>query len=112
MSIVRTVCGDVDPDGLGVTHLHEHLLSDFSCYLPANRSERDISPITLDSAYRHRTTALTEHNLTLGSVSEASVELAAFSAAGGRTFIDSTRGGIARDPEGLRDLSESSGVNL
>jgi phosphotriesterase-related protein len=112
MPFVRTVCGDVDPAALGITHLHEHLLSDFTCYLPADRDQRDLSTITLANAYRQRTHGLTEHNLTLGSIEEALVELAAFGAAGGRTVVDSTSGGLERNPEGLRTLSESSGVHI
>jgi phosphotriesterase-related protein len=112
MAFVRTVCGDISPAELGITHLHEHLLSDFTCYLPEDQTTWDTAPITLESLYRHRTTGLTEHNLTLGSVPEALVELGAFAAAGGRTVVDSTSAGIARDHEGLRELSVASGVNI
>ncbi len=38
MPTVTTVLGPIESSELGVAHLHEHVLSDFSCYLPSKRS--------------------------------------------------------------------------
>lgn len=96
----------------GVTHLHEHLLSDFRCYLPDDTERWDRTPINLGSYSRHRLVAATEHNLALGSVDEAIAEVEAFRAAGGRSVVDSTSIGIGRDPAGLRAVSQATGVNV
>ena len=109
---VQTVTGKVDPSSLGLVHLHEHLLSDFSCYMPADRSTWDRSKIELGSYRHHLWSITTEHNVTLGDVEEAEVEIRAFQAAGGSTVVDSTSIGIARNPAGLRELAERTGLNI
>ena len=72
MPDVMTVRGPVDADALGITHLHEHLLSDFLCYLGPDESNWNRTPITLESYHRHRYQAATEHNLTLASTGSGS----------------------------------------
>ena len=56
MSIIRSVLGDISPQDLGITSVHEHLLLDVSCYLealmPAHLTASQIklmnSPVKID----------------------------------------------------------------
>lgn len=112
LPFVQTVTGKVEPLSLGLVHLHEHLLSDFSCYLPADEGTWDRSKIELGSYRHHFWSITTEHNVTLGDIDEAEVEIRAFQAAGGATVVDSTSIGIGRDPAGLRELAERTGLHI
>ena len=78
-----TVLGPVEPDAMGITLPHEHLLI------------RHTPPEVM----------LTDPDL-------AAEELGAFARAGGTTLIDVTSKGIGRDPESLRHISQQTGVHI
>lgn len=108
LSHVQTVLGPVDPSELGHTQFHEHLLLDAS-HGAAIPPEDD--PITLWNYYRLRR----EHppaNTRLLDRDVAVTELALYSASGGRTIVDATSRGLGRDPEGLHEIAERSGLNV
>jgi predicted metal-dependent phosphotriesterase family hydrolase len=85
---VMTVRGPVAASSLGVTLPHEHLLADiFLGFQP------------------HREFLLNE-------IEPAVSELTQYADAGGRTLVELTNIGIGRDPVGLREISERTGVNI
>jgi phosphotriesterase-related protein len=80
---VMTVRGLIDADEMGITSPHEHLL--------------------------------TQHQGPLVDMVDAqlaSEELLRFAAYGGKTIVDMTNIGIARDPLAVRQISARSGVNV
>jgi len=85
--IIQTVSGPIAPEAAGVTMSHEHVLVDgwlmFGTY----------DAILDDEVLAAR-------------------ELADLTAAGGRTIVDCTSGGIGRDPAALRAVAGESGVQI
>ena len=85
---IMTVTGPIEDDELGVTQTHEHLLINlYGTVLVWNYSAFDDPSLAID-------------------------EIAAFKAAGGRSIVETTSIGIARDPRGLKRIAEASGVNV
>jgi 5-phospho-D-xylono-1,4-lactonase len=87
MAVIRTVTGDIDPSTLGVTYPHEHLLTQ-----PPE--------------------SVTDPDLTYDSEEAAAQELAYFRMAGGQALVEMTPRDYGRNPEGLRRLSERSGIKI
>ncbi len=88
MARVRTVTGDIDAAELGFTYAHEHLLITGGMF---PRQDRDF---LLDDP---------EH---------AIEDLKPFIAGGGRAVADFMPPGLGRDPEGLRYISERTGISI
>jgi phosphotriesterase-related protein len=84
--LVRTVLGDVEPESLGATYCHEHLLT-----RPA--------PHLVDG-----------DDLVLDDEGKALGELVRFHEAGGGTIVEVTTREFGRDAAGLARLSEQAGV--
>lgn len=84
--LIRTVRGDIDPNSFGPAYVHEHLITE-----PRAGQGSDFR---LDDRLR------------------MAAELADFREAGGRGLLDATTPEFGRDPEGLRRLSESTGVHV
>jgi predicted metal-dependent phosphotriesterase family hydrolase len=84
---VRTVLGDVDPGGLGITYGHEHLILD--------------SPVVAER-FPH---------IHLPSVDEAVVEVMTCREVGVRTMVDAMPEG-GRDLEKLREVSLATGIGI
>jgi len=89
MGTVVTVQGPIDAERLGVTMTHEHLLIDAEWVLE-----------------RHT------YDLMLDDEAMAASELGELSRAGGRTICDVTPLDAARNPSGLRRISQASGLNV
>ena len=87
-SRVRTVLGDIEPDDLGLTYIHEHLIID--------------SPLVVDR-WPH---------IHLPSVDEAVRELELCAAAGVGAFVDAMPAGSGRGPLRLAEASRRSGVHV
>lgn len=85
---VRTVLGDIEPDDLGLTYIHEHLIID--------------SPIVVDR-WPH---------IHLPSVDEAVRELELCAAAGVGAFVDAMPAASGRGPLRLAEASRRSGVHV
>jgi predicted metal-dependent phosphotriesterase family hydrolase len=83
---VMTVTGPVPATDLGVTLPHEHLLIDLTRQIIIGGRLNDLKLLKQ--------------------------ELNAFTEIGGRTLVDCTTDPIGRDPLGLRELSEATGVNI
>jgi phosphotriesterase-related protein len=86
MPTVRTVTGDVDSSELGVTYAHEHLLITGGMFPLQDRDFMIDDPV------------------------KAEQDIEGFKGAGGRTLVDMMPPGLGRDPEGLHQLSERTGV--
>lgn len=122
-----TVNGPVPASDLGITLMHEHLLSDFR--LP------DESPETWAASGRRRprtpekirlygqpvamnilgSLAMGEENRDnwlLDDEKTAVAELKEFKYFGGRTLVDLTNNGLKRDPRALRRISEAAGTHI
>lgn len=84
---VMTVLGPVEPDQLGMTLPHEHLLLDLF-RVTRNRDQRlNDEPLMIEEVLR-------------------------FKEAGGRTIVELTNHGLGRDPAGLRRIAEATGLNI
>ena len=86
--IVRTVLGDIAPDQLGATYLHEHLIID--------------SPLVADR-WPH---------IHLPSVEDAVTEVTACVAAGAGAMVDAMPCASGRDVRRLAAVSEQSGLHV
>ena len=86
MASVMTVLGPVDAGELGVTLPHEHVF--------------------LDLTREYRGDGL------LNDPVLAAHELALYAEAGGRTVVDVTSVGLARDPAALRSMAARTGLNI
>lgn len=117
---VQTVLGPVDPEDLGVTLAHEHLLIDQSCggvYFsePEESNQRALThqPVTLEnlSWVRYNMIDNLDNRMLLDeqmSIKEATL----FKLHGGKTIIDQTSIGIGRDPDALARISRATGLNI
>lgn len=86
MGLIRTVLEDIEPEQLGRTHGHEHVFFD-----PVKDQDEDL-----------RRTDLTE----------ALAEITSFRAAGGSGLVDATVAELGRDPKGLAEVSQTTGVHI
>lgn len=87
MPIIRTVRGDITPDKLGICYPHEHVLG----HPPDTQADPD---------------------LVLDSEEAAIQELTWFRQAGGRALVEVSPRDYGRDVEGLRRISEATGVHI
>jgi phosphotriesterase-related protein len=85
---IMTVLGPIADEDLGITQPHEHVLINlYGTVMVWNYSAFEDESLAAD-------------------------ELGAFRAAGGRSIVETTTIGIGRDPEGLRRVAASSGVQI
>lgn len=85
MSKIRTVCGDIDENSIGITYSHEHLHAD------------------------HPSQDLT---LTINDDDKTANEVNLFKKFGGNTIIEATVKDMGRNLESLRYISEKTNVNI
>lgn len=113
----QTVLGPIAGEAMGITLPHEHLLIDFAVMFrePASAAERGLSrqPVSLANLgwVRHHFSSNLD-NLQLLDEAVARDEALLFKHAGGRTFVDPTNRGLARDPLALARLARASGLNI
>lgn len=114
---VMTVLGPVPVAELGRTLTHEHLLNDIrGAVTPGARpSTSDLLNAPVSALNRHRLLAepySSYDNCTLDSTVDALAELQRFASLGGKSVVDVTPSSIGRNPQALRALAQSSGLNL
>lgn len=126
--VVETVLGPVGADRLGHVQPHEHLSSDSSAQAralyagsddelrkaglePAHRA-RLLESIRMDNLAWIRRYVRNTDNLALNDEDAVVASLEEFRAAGGTAVVDCTSGGIHRNPEALRRISERCGVHV
>ena len=114
---VQTVLGPVDPDSLGVTLYHEHLLTSLAAWYeePAEASEKGMAqqPVSTENLYwvrTHRPNNL--DNCQLSDEKTAINEAMQFKLNGGNTIAEVSSVGLARDPMGLQCIARATGLNI
>jgi len=85
---VRTVLGDISPEALGVTYMHEHLI---------------IESEIVKKDYEH---------IYLPSTEYAIAEVLLCKKAGVQSMVDCMPTGSGRNPQKLRKISELTGINI
>ena len=115
---VLTVNGPIDPDDLGTTMMHEHILARFdnpSSDPPSEATKLTFynRPLTIDMlgavlnmGYRNK------DNLILGDEQMAIEELRDYERQGGNGVVDVTSIGLARDPQGLRRVANATQLHI
>ena len=114
---IQTVLGPIEPELLGVTLTHEHIMCDCSCYfeMPDEASLRTLvdAPVTMENLrlipglFRFN-----KDNQRLWDVEVAIEELLAFKYAGGGSLVDVSNIGLARDPLALARISRATNLNI
>ncbi len=108
----QTVLGIADPETLGATLLHEHVLCDIRppTWRGLEPYGRDIQlcehwPINYGET-------VAPGNLQLDEVAVAIDEVRAMLEEGGRTIVDLSCGGLSPDPAGLQAVARATGANV
>jgi len=111
---IQTVLGLIEPDQLGRTLMHEHVLCDIRP--PTTRGDNDLGPeITLENVWqlnygRGIKRAGRKYMLDLEDIATREVEMMKHD--GGDAIVELTCGGLSPDPAGLRRIAEGTGVHL
>jgi phosphotriesterase-related protein len=115
---VSTVLGQVAPEELGQTSVHEHLMVevDHVAYQVVDTDEGRAmgeQPVSLENRWfvRQQWTAVRD-NLRLQDEVVATAEAARFAAVGGGCIADPTTDGIGRDPAALVRISRATGLHV
>lgn len=113
---IQTVTGVIDPEDLGITHIHEHIIFDQSevYYEPhPDFAELGEAPLTLQNRWLfERNPFNNRDNLRFTDVSLAATEVQRFGAAGGGALLELSSIGMRGNPSRLREVSEQSGVTI
>ena len=110
---VQTVLGPIAPTDLGPTLMHEHLLCDIRH--PSQRKPDDLGPeLALDNvwAINYGAAKGAARNYLLDARDVAADEVRRMVAAGGRSVVDLSCGGLSPDPLGLVEIARASGAHV
>lgn len=91
MNMVNTVCGQVSPEKLGVTLMHEHIVFGY----PGWYGDSTIAPY--------------QRNAAVDTAVNALAPLLGF---GLKTVVDATPNECGRDPEVCREVADKTGLNI
>ncbi|MBM3630255.1 MAG: aryldialkylphosphatase, partial [Alphaproteobacteria bacterium] len=111
---VQTVLGPIEPEKLGRTLMHEHVLCDIRP--PETRGENDLGPeITLENVWQINhghgiARAGRKYMLDLEDVAVREVEM--MKREGGDAIVELTCGGLSPDPKGLARIAAGTGVTI
>jgi phosphotriesterase-related protein len=111
---IQTVLGPIEPEALGRTLMHEHVLCDIRP--PGTRSDNDLGPeITLENTWqinygRGLKRAGRKYMLDLEDIATREVEMMKHD--GGDAIVELSCGGLSPDPNGLRRIAQGTGVHL
>ena len=116
-SHVQTVLGLIEPEELGATHTHEHILSDLSHIggPPDDPFLRDLyyKPMSMDVlGYLNYYYVGNEDSLRLDDIDTAIDELNLYKQHGGGGIVEASSIGLSRNPEGLAKISQATGVHI
>ena len=114
---LKTVCGALTRDQLGVVTSHEHVLLDLTAFYQALPVKGVEDPATQkvemwNLGILSRDCYALKDNLLLDNEAIAIKELNYFKEAGGDTVVDASLPGIGRDPQALARISEATGLNI
>lgn len=109
---IQTVTGLIEPEALGPTLMHEHLICDIRT-ADLKTCDCHWEEITLENlwAIHHGEQAHgPKYQLDMPEVIVAEVE--AMRDAGGRAIVELSNGGLGPSPDSLRDISQRTGVHI
>ncbi len=114
---VQTVLGTIEPEAMGTTITHEHLLVDERpIYSEPEEPERKATyhaPLTMEVLGRiHYSGHDNLESVTMLDEEMAIEEVSAYKRAGGDTVVEVTPIGIHRQPEGLARIAAATGLNI
>lgn len=114
---VQTVLGPIEPEALGVTLTHEHLLIDFRPLFvePLEASQKALAyqPIALENlGWIRYNWDCNLDNLSLFDEQTAIDEALLYRRAGGVSLVDATNIGLGRDPLALTHIARATGLNV
>jgi len=114
---VQTVLGTIDPEKLGVTLPHEHLIADITPYFiaPGEGTEKAMAhhPVTIDILWWLRYHLYQNlDDMELLDEQLAIEEVTRFKNAGGDSLVEMSNIGLLRDPLALARISRATGLNI
>jgi phosphotriesterase-related protein len=114
---LKTVCGAIERNQLGVVTTHEHVLLDLTAFYQELPVKGIDDPATQkvemwNLGILSRDCYALKDNLLLMDTQVATEEIARFRDAGGNTVVDATLPGIGRDPAALAAISKATGLNI
>ena len=113
---IQTVCGLIEPEELGPTLMHEHILWDVTRPEVQAAAEAAGTPpvtIALDNVWEINRRSTSDYgNQSNDDCAVALAELIRLRESGGSAIVDLSNFGLKPDPEGLRSLSRASGVTI
>jgi len=113
---IVTVLGPIEPNKLGPTLAHEHLLFDLRCLWEQPPPERvhlvDAEPTPENRAELERDLYHSKKTLHQDDPELAAREASRFREAGGATIVDLTTVGLGPSPNALRDIARATGLNV
>ena len=113
---IQTVCGLIEPEELGPTLMHEHILWDVTRPEVQAAAEAAGTPpvtIALDNVWEINRRSTSDYgNQSNDDCAVALAELIRLRESGGAAIVDLSNFGLKPDPEGLRSLSRASGVTI
>ena len=112
-----TVLGLVNPEDLGITLAHEHILLDITALFsePEEATERRMAyePVSVENlnwVYTHM--MRNKDDLLMSDEELAIEELMRFKKVGGDTVVEVSCNGLGRDPMGLKRIARATGLNI
>lgn len=115
---ITTVCGDIAPEKLGLTSIHEHTLLSTAVVAELMQVPDTIPPeklkVNLENLTYLKTTgsSFAKELLTYDDIEAEVKELEMFREVGGQSIMDCSYNGCRLDIKNTRILSERSGVNI
>ncbi|MEC7837378.1 MAG: hypothetical protein VX523_01490 [Chloroflexota bacterium] len=114
---VMTVLGPIEPNEVGNTTTHDHIIIDFNAILTEPIDKNDLKKmeekISINNlGWVRFNWASSKDNLIYNDVSNACDELVHYKKSGGKTIVDVTNIGLGRDPKKLKSISSKTGINI
>jgi phosphotriesterase-related protein len=114
---IQTVLGLINPENLGITLPHEHLIVDGSAWFlePTEASDRRLAHqgVSVENLWWVRYHWLQNlDDIRLLDEEEAITELEHFKRAGGRAVAEMSNRGFGRDPMALARISRATGIHI
>ncbi|MGE3913561.1 MAG: phosphotriesterase [Chloroflexota bacterium] len=115
---VMTVLGPIEPEALGTTLIHEHILFDLSVYHeqrfgPGKAEPLPDEPLGIQhlSILRNNVAKLRD-NVFQKNLDIAAAELEQFKSLGGQSVVEVSSGGLVPEPEKLVPLAQRTGLQI
>src|SRR6185436_19087769 len=115
---VLSVLGPIEPDVLGTTLIHEHILFDLSVYHdqrfgPGKAEPLPDEPLGIEHLWvLKNNVARLRDNVHQQDLDVAEAELLRFKEAGGQTIVEVSSGGLVPNYAGLAQLASRTGLNI